>query len=177
MIVLYANNSMKTIAIISDTHIPTRQAKLPRDVLSAFNGVDLILHAGDFESLTVVDTLEEIAPLIGVSGNMCWNEVREKFPLQLTLQVEELTIGLTHGRGGPSGYNSRLIQLFDRENTDIIVSGHTHIPNAEIIEGILLLNPGSPTDKRFAKENTVLILKVDKSSYKYNFVQISPKNV
>ena len=53
MIVLCANNSMKTIGIISDTHIPTRQAKLPLEVLSAFNGVDLILHAGDFESLTV----------------------------------------------------------------------------------------------------------------------------
>ena len=96
---------MKTIGIISDTHIPTRMAKLPREALSAFNEVDLILHAGDFESLTVADSLEEIAPLKGVSGNMCWNEVREKFPHNLLLQVEELTIGLTHGRGGPSGHN------------------------------------------------------------------------
>ena len=165
---------MKTIGIISDTHIPTRQAKLPIEVLSAFNGVDLILHAGDFESLTVADTLEEIAPLKAVTGNMCWREVREKFPQQLTLQVEELLICLTHGNGGPSGYNSRVIQLFKDKNPDIIVSGHTHMPNAEIEDGILLLNPGSCTDKRFAKENTVIILQIDKSSYKYNFVRISP---
>jgi len=166
---------MKTIGIISDTHIPTRQAKLPLEVLSAFNGVDLILHAGDFESLTVADTLEGIAPLTAVSGNMCWDEVREKYPRQLILQVEELTIGITHGRGGPSGYNSRVIQ--SGENPDIIVSGHTHMPKAEIIEGILLLNPGSPTDKRFAKKNTVIILKIDNSSYKFNFVHISPDNI
>ena len=166
---------MKTIGIISDTHIPTRQAKLPRKVLSVFNGVDLILHAGDFESLTVADTLEEIAPLKAVSGNMCWNEVRNKFPRHLLLQVEELTIGLTHGRGGPSSHNSRVIEVFNDKKPDIIVSGHTHMPDAKVIDGTLLLNPGSPTDKRFAKKNTVAILQINKSSYKYNFVQISPK--
>ncbi len=165
---------MKTIGIISDTHIPTQHAKLPLEVLSAFNGVDLILHAGDFESLTVADTLEDIAPLKAVVGNMCWNEVRERFPQLLTLQVEDLTIGLTHGSGGSSGYNPRVIKFFKDEDPDIIVSGHTHMPNAEIINEILLLNPGSPTDKRFAKENTVIILQIDKSSYKYNFVQILP---
>ena len=125
-----------------------------------------------------------MASVIGVpgirgklSGNMCWDEVREKYPRQLTLQVEELTIGITHGRGGLSGHNSRVIQSFNSENLDIIVSGHIHMPRAEIIEGILLLNPGSPTDRRFAKENTVIILKIDNSSYKYNFVHISPENV
>ena len=166
---------MKTIGVISDTHIPTRQAKLPLDVLSVFNGVDLIIHAGDFESLTVADALEEIAPLKAVTGNMCWNEVREKFPHHLLLQVEELTIGLTHGRGGSSGHNSRVIEVFKDKQPDIIISGHTHMPNAEIVEKIFLLNPGSPTDKRFAKKNTVAILRIDKSSYKYNFVQISHK--
>ncbi len=164
---------MKNIGIIADTHIPTRQPRLQKEVFSAFKGVDLILHAGDFESLAVADALEKIAPLEAVSGNMCWNEVREKYPIKLTLKVEELTIGLTHGNGGrPTGYNSHLIRLFEDDKPDIIVSGHTHTPNAEIIEGILLLNPGSPTDRRFAKENTVLILKIDKSKYKYDFVKI-----
>ncbi|MHA2277193.1 MAG: metallophosphoesterase family protein [Candidatus Kariarchaeaceae archaeon] len=175
IIVFRAYNSMKTIGVISDTHIPTRQAKLPLDVLSAFNGVDLIIHAGDFESLAVVDTLEEIAPLKAVTGNMCWNEVRDIFPHHLSFKVEELTIGVTHGRGGSSGHNSRVIQIFKKEEPDIIISGHTHMPNAEIFSGIFLLNPGSPTDKRFAKKNTVAILRIDKSSYEYNFVRISPK--
>jgi putative phosphoesterase len=168
-----SNDCMKTIGVISDTHIPTRQTKLPEEVLFAFKGVDLILHAGDFESLTVADTLEEIAPLEAVSGNMCWREVMEKFPQQLTLNVEGLSIGLTHGSGGPYGYNSRVIQLFAENKPDIIVSGHTHMPNAEIVNGILLLNPGSPLDKRFAKENSVLILQIENSSYKYNFISIS----
>ena len=164
---------MKTIGIISDTHIPTRMAKLPLEVLSVFNGVDLILHAGDFESLSIADTLEEIAPLKSVTGNMCWNEVREKFPDNLLLEVEELTIGLTHGRGGASGHNSRIIQVFNDKKPDIIVSGHTHMPDARVIDGTLLLNPGSPTDKRFAKKNTVAILRIDKSSYRYDFLPIS----
>ncbi len=166
---------MKTIGIISDTHIPTRQKKLPQGVLSAFSGVDLILHAGDFESLSVADALEEIAPLKAVSGNMCWYEVREKFPQQLIFEFEELTIGVTHGSGGSSGHSSRVIQIFNEEKPDIIISGHTHKANAETIDGIFLLNPGSPTDKRFAKKNTVAILQIDKSSYKYDFVHISPE--
>ena len=48
------------------------------------------------------------------------------------------------------------------------------MPSAKIINGVLLLNPGSPTDKRFSTENTVFILKIDKTSYKYEFIQILP---
>ena len=160
------------IGLISDTHIPSRRPRLQDEVLAAFKGVDLILHAGDFESLSVADTLEEIAPLYAVSGNMCWGEVRKRYPPKRIIKIEKLTIGLTHGNGGPYGYNSRVTDLFQEDNPDIIVSGHTHIANAKTIDGILFLNPGSPTDKRYAKQNTVLILQVDGSKTSYKFIKI-----
>ncbi len=163
---------LKVLGLISDTHIPSCRRELPKKVFSAFKNVDLILHAGDFENIEVVETLEAIAPLKAVHGNMCSGEVKKKFPPKLTFKVEEVEIGLTHGDGGPSGYSSRIQDLFLQDNPNIIVSGHTHRPTAEIINGILMLNPGSPTDKRFAPKNTVMLLKVDRSKYNYKILDI-----
>ena len=168
---------MKKIGIISDTHIPSRQSKLPKKVYTTFKEVDLILHAGDFESISVAEALENIAPLKAVSGNMCWPEIRERFPPSQIIEIESLVIGLTHGNGGPQGYLSRVKQTFGEDEPDIIISGHTHVPNAEIIDNVLFLNPGSPTDKRFAKTNSILVLTIDKDSYEYKFIQVSPTNV
>ena len=168
---------MTRIGIISDTHIPSRQTKLPKKVFTAFKEVDLILHAGDFESISVAESLEEIAPLKAVAGNMCWPEIRDKFPPSQFFKIEGLMIGLTHGNGGPVGYQSRIKQIFNDQKPDIIVSGHTHNPNAEIIDDILFLNPGSPTDKRFAKTNSILILTITNTSYEYKFIQVSPNKV
>ena len=168
---------MKKIGIISDTHIPSRQSKLPKKVFSAFKGVDMILHAGDFESASVADALEEIAPLKAVSGNMCWPEIHERFPPIQVFTIEKLTIGLTHGSGGPVDSQIRVKRLFSDHKPDIIVSGHTHTPNAEIKDGILFLNPGSPTDKRFAKTNSILLLIINKESYEYEFIQVSPNKI
>ena len=163
---------MQVLGVISDTHIPSRRRELPKKVLSAFKNVNMILHAGDFEKLEVADILEGIAPLKAVHGNMCAWEVKNRFPPKLTLKVEDLKIGLTHGSGGPSGNYTGIQYLFHNDNPNIIISGHTHHPTAEIINGILMLNPGSPTDKRFAPKNTVLLLKIDKSNYEYEFVNI-----
>ncbi len=163
---------MKVLGLISDTHIPSRRGELPKNVLDAFKDVDMILHAGDFEELDVADTLESIAPLIAVHGNMCNLEVKRKFPPKLTLKVEDLTIGLTHGNGRPSSFFGRVQDLFQKDNPNIIISGHTHHPAAEVINGILMLNPGSPTDKRFAPKNTVLILEINNSKYKYQFIDV-----
>ena len=159
---------MKTIGLISDTHIPTRYKQLPKSVLSTFEEVDLILHAGDLVSLSVADTLKTIAPLKAVHGNMCKWQVKNTFPEKLMIEVENLKIGLTHGSGGPSGYTNRLLQKFIDEKPDIIVSGHTHQPKAELVNGIMMLNPGSPTDSR----NTVILLIVDRSTFEYQFVNI-----
>ncbi|MHA1994057.1 MAG: metallophosphoesterase family protein [Candidatus Hodarchaeales archaeon] len=163
---------MKVLGLISDTHIPSCRRELPKKVFSAFKNVDLILHAGDFEKFEVVETLEAIAPLKAVHGNMCSWEIKNIFPPKQTIKVEELEIGLTHGDGGPSGYLSRVQELFQQDNPQIIVSGHTHHPMAEIVNDILILNPGSPTDKRFAPKNTVVLLEIDKTKYEYKFIDI-----
>ena len=58
------------IGLISDTHIPDRLSLLPENVIKAFEGVDLILHAGDVTDYEVIEKLEKIAPVLAVEGNM-----------------------------------------------------------------------------------------------------------
>lgn len=164
---------MKIIGLISDTHIPSRRKTIPDSVFSAFDNVDMILHAGDFEELGIVSILEEIAPLHAVSGNMCQREVKTRFPKKLTIKVEKILIGLTHGSGGPSGYLQRVKNEFKNEQQPkIIVSGHTHQPMAKVEGNILFINPGSPTDRYFAPRNTVALLEINNTQFQYRFIDI-----
>lgn len=166
---------MKILGLISDTHIPSRQKKLPDSVIKSFSevSVDLIIHAGDLEELSVASALEEIAPLKAVQGNMCHSSVKKQYPKKEIISIEDLVIGVTHGSGSLTGYHKRVISEFNKDpQPDIIVSGHTHQPNAKIEKNILLINPGTPTDRYFASRNTIAILKIDGKSYKYYFIEI-----
>jgi putative phosphoesterase len=43
----------------------------------------------------------------------------------------------------------------------VVVFGHSHIPWLQDEDGMLLLNPGSPTDKRRQPEHTFALLRVE----------------
>ncbi|MFX0206579.1 MAG: metallophosphoesterase family protein [Candidatus Hodarchaeota archaeon] len=166
---------MKILGLISDTHIPSRRKKLPESVIKAFKerDVEMIIHAGDFEDLSVATTLEEIAPLKAVHGNMCHSSVKKRFPKKEIVSAEDLVIGVTHGSGSPTGYHKRVISEFSNDPLpNIIVCGHTHQPNAKIKKKILLINPGTPTDRYFASRNTIAVLEIDRKNYKYYFIEI-----
>ncbi len=169
---------MKVLGLISDTHIPSRRKKIPDSVIKAFTerNVDMIIHAGDFEELSVASALEEIAPLKAVRGNMCLQSVKKRFPKKVIIQVEELLIGVTHGSGGPSEYFKRVLSEFNEDpQPNIIVSGHTHKPIAKIENNIQFINPGSPTDRHFATRNTIAILEINGKNYKHHFIEIKQK--
>lgn len=166
---------MKVLGLISDTHIPSRRKTLPNPIIKSFReeDVDMIIHAGDFEELSVALALEEIAPLKAVRGNMCHSSVKNRFPKKKIIQVEEVSIGLTHGSGEPMGYFKRVLNEFKGvPQPDIIISGHTHQPIAKIENNILFINPGSPTDKYFAPHNTIAILKISGKKFIYHFIKI-----
>jgi putative phosphoesterase len=89
---------MTTIGVISDTHIkPGGKRQIPPQVYDAFTNVDLILHAGDLNTLQVITDLEAIAPVVAVYGNNCDWEVLHSLKQTQEVQVEQITIGLTHG--------------------------------------------------------------------------------
>ncbi|MBI4304611.1 MAG: metallophosphoesterase family protein [Chloroflexi bacterium] len=136
------------IGLVSDTHIPEAEKALPPELMQAFKGVDLILHAGDIYEISVLDDLQRIAPVLAASGDDDYwdtlNDARVKDKQALT--IEGKTIWVIHQRpyylirsqqnGLPPSKNGR---------PDIVVFGHEHRVVVEQVNGILFVNPGSPT--------------------------------
>ena len=145
------------VGLIADTHIPEARATLWPQVYDAFDGVDYIFHAGDIHELWVLDTLEEIAPVYAARGNgedgSGGRDVQPEDPrlrYAWSLPLENLTIGLTHyipaNERPPDFTVARWVERFFPEKTpDVIVYGDTHTELINEVDGILCVNPGSPT--------------------------------
>ena len=147
------------IGIISDTHIPRACPSLPAKVIKAFDGVDLILHAGDLVEIKVLRDLEKIAKTTAVYGNMDEPEVRNVLREKEIIKIGGFIIGLIHGSGPASNITNYVKNQFT-EKIDAIVFGHSHVPLNETKNGVLFFNPGSPTDRIFTKYNSCGILTV-----------------
>jgi putative phosphoesterase len=146
------------IGCVSDTHLIGRP--VPESVLRAFDGVDLILHAGDILEMAVVEELQVIAEVLAVRGNMDHGEVAARLPDRRVIEAGSFKIGLTHGSGPPSGITWKVARVFEGEECDCIVFGHTHNSLIKERNGVLFFNPGSPTDRMFARHNSVGLLEV-----------------
>lgn len=125
-----------------------------------FQDVDLILHAGDFVDISVLERLQALAPVEGVQGNMDSSEICAQLPVRKVIEVEGVRIGLTHGEGAPQGIMPRVLARFQDDHLDAMVFGHSHTPMNERHNGILCFNPGSPTDRIFAPYNSLGLLEV-----------------
>lgn len=148
------------VGIISDTHIPVSASHLPERTFEIFRGVDLILHAGDLVDLVVLEELREIAPVEAVFGNMDPPAVRSALPSRKIVEIEGHRLGLIHGSGNPAGLPNRLLREFS--GVSAVIFGHSHRASQDIVEGTLLFNPGSPTDRRFATANSLGRLEIGK---------------
>lgn len=147
------------IGLISDTHIPERSKKLPNLIFDVFKDVDMIFHAGDMVSIDVKEELEKIAPVHAIQGNMD-RAYGLKFPKSLILNIENFKVGIIHGEVYPRGDTMQLKYLALELGVDILVTGHSHQALIEKVDGILLLNPGSPTVPRLT-DPTVMLLHID----------------
>ncbi|MCS7461089.1 metallophosphatase family protein [Paenibacillus doosanensis] len=136
------------VGVVSDTHMFGRAKQLPQALVEGLQGVDLIVHAGDWIDERVVGLFEQIAPTDGVAGNNDGMDIIERFGRHKVLNVSGFRIGLVHGDGGRKSTLDKAIDAFRDMSVDVIVFGHSHIPYQGLHNGILLFNPGSPTDKR-----------------------------
>lgn len=167
------------IGLISDTHLPSTGKEPPPQVARAFEGVDLILHAGDIYVPSCLDWLERIAPVQAVEMyiSSTWDG-DARVASKRVVEVEGHAIGLVHDlalRGMhdeawpgtlatafPQGEPLRaaLRDFFGRA-VDIVVFGHTHVALMEQHHGVLMVNPGSATlPRQIMRLGTVAVLEV-----------------
>jgi putative phosphoesterase len=127
------------IGVLSDTHIHLAE-EISTEVVKAFSNVDLIVHAGDFVGLPVLEGLKRLGEVKAVHGNMDLTELRGLLPEKELLVAGGRKIGIIHGWGGPEGIEQRVREQFG--DVDIIIYGHSHRANIERIGGVLFFNPG-----------------------------------
>ncbi|WP_280768835.1 metallophosphoesterase family protein [Salipaludibacillus daqingensis] len=136
------------VMVISDTHIPKRAKKLPDRIISDLKKADLIIHAGDWQTLEVYKDLSQYGEVKGVYGNVDNDEIKAHFPKKLILELNGHKIGVVHGHGRKLTTERRAQEAFKDDHVDCIIFGHSHIPVQKLSNDILLFNPGSATDKR-----------------------------
>jgi uncharacterized protein len=142
------------IAIISDTHLPRGQRRLPAACVERLAAADLILHAGDLSTLAVLRDLEGYGPVVAVHGNVDDTEVRAAVPAVAAIEAAGAKIALVHDAGPAKGRLARLRRRFP--DADAVVFGHSHIPLHEgEAAGFQIFNPGSPTERRRAPAHTM----------------------
>lgn len=149
------------IGLISDTHMPHVATRLPAAVFRLFEGVDMILHAGDLTGPVVLETLQQIAPLVAVRGDQ--DRDLDDLPVRTVVEAAGKRIGLIHGNRprwqefpgatwnmlfgqrwflAPRFY-VHVVRQFKDDRVDCVVCGHLHRPHIGDINGIMVVNPGS----------------------------------
>ena len=136
------------LLLISDTHVPKRARDLPRRVWDEVDRADVVLHAGDWVDVPLLDALEARARLlVAVWGNNDGHALRARLPEVARVELEGLRVAVIHETGPAAGREVRCERRFD--DRDLLVFGHSHIPWDTVTpNGLRLLNPGSPTDRR-----------------------------
>ena len=150
------------IGLISDTHCAGSGWDLPSQVLRAFQGVDLILHCGDLETLGVLDCLETVAPVLAVRGYEDPVEAGDRLasPTRV-VAAAGISIGMIHdiqwpgpkiattsdgsGLVLPQAQGKALLRRKFGQPVDVVLFGDTHHQLVCDFDGTLLVNPGSPT--------------------------------
>lgn len=136
------------LVILSDTHVPKRAKHLPTEVWQRVEAADVVVHAGDWVDVALLDELEARSRrLIGVWGNNDGPDLRARLPEVAREEVGGLQLAVVHETGQAAGRERRCQAMFP--DTDVLVFGHSHIPwDTTTPGGLRLLNPGSPTDRR-----------------------------
>ena len=148
------------VVVLADTHIPRRAKTLPEELLPYLEQADLVLHAGDLMALGLLDTLAAYAPVKAVRGNL--DPPDDRLPVTLEFEFGGVSVAMIHDSGPRKGRRNRMRRRFPEAR--VVIFGHSHILWLDDEAGLLLLNPGSPTDKRRQPDYTFALLRLENGS-------------
>ncbi|WEL23531.1 metallophosphoesterase [Candidatus Nanohalovita haloferacivicina] len=131
------------IAVVSDSHVPTRAEKIPEEYREKMKEAELTVHAGDFAEKPVYNGIDEYGELVAVKGNCDFFDL----PTSETFEKQGLKFGVYHGTGiNPRGDHDTLSKIAEEDlEVDVLIHGHSHQEEIAKHEGKILLNPGSCT--------------------------------
>jgi uncharacterized protein len=160
------------IAIISDTHLPRGSRTLPDGCVQRLRAADLIIHAGDFSRIEILEQLKECGPVIGVHGNTDDALLRAALSESSTIPVgDALTLAVIHDAGPAQGRLRRLKARFPGAHA--VIFGHSHIPLLERApDGFQIFNPGSPTDRRRQPRHTMGVCRLEDGHVAFELIDL-----
>ena len=155
------------MVIVSDTHIPGHQSEIPGVIIKEIEKSDGVVALGDFTNLETVLLLEKHSKkFFGVHGNADNYDVKEYLSFKKTVLLEGWLIGLCHGWGAPFDIKQRIYDVFS-EKPQIILYGHTHVPDISKFRDVTFLNPGTAT-----RGGSFGILELKENTFDFKVVDI-----
>jgi uncharacterized protein len=158
------------IAIISDTHMPRGDRRLPDACVERLRAADLIIHAGDLMRLPVLEQLNGLGRVVAVHGNVDDAAVRAVLPAAAVVDCAGARLGVIHDAGPAKGRLARLRVRFP--DADAAIFGHSHIPVLERVAGFQIFNPGSPTERRRSPRHTMGMATVTAGRVEFELVAL-----
>lgn len=150
------------VGIISDTH-----GLLRPEAVAALQGCERIIHAGDIGKGDIVQQLSAIAPVQVVSGNndvgMAWSDSLAEV---LHFELEGWPTLLVHDIAD--------VPAALREDTRLVITGHSHKPLIQWRDESLYINPGSAGRRRFKLPVTLVVLDVQPGAVHPQLVHLLP---
>ncbi len=153
------------VGLISDTH-----GLLRPEALSALQGSELVLHAGDVGKPEILDALRHIAPVVAIRGNVDGGSWASALPTTEAVETESALIYMLHD------VNALALDPA-AAGFQIVLSGHSHKPARSLSTGVLYINPGSAGPKRFSLPTTIARLDLGASPWKVEFVDVLARRV
>lgn len=171
------------IAIVSDSHIPTRAEEIPEQFWEKIEDADITVHAGDYDREETFNALQTYSNrFYGVKGNCDFFEADELQDSH-TFQHEDLDFGVYHGTGiTPRAHTPTLLKIAEKDlEVQILVHGHSHQEDIHMEDGKLLLNPGSCTGvgggSSTQSEPTMMVLEIEDGSLKARILELVSETV
>lgn len=150
-----------SLVFTADTHVPKRARDLPDALWAAIDAADVVVHAGDWVDVALLDRFEQRASrLVAVHGNNDHGPLRERLPEVARAEIGGIRLAVVHETGDRRGREARCAARFP--DADLLVFGHSHIPwDTTADTGLRLVNPGSPTDRRRQPHGTFVTAVAD----------------
>lgn len=146
------------ILVISDTHGDTNKAE---EAIRTNKGINLIIHLGDyFRDAQKLSGLFPNIPIEYIYGNSDF--MIEDVPAEKMLEIDGKKIFITHGHRYSVKWDyDKLYRKAEELQADLLLFGHTHIPDIVEKGRYFVLNPGSTSDPRDDSDESYAIIEID----------------